>query len=407
MHAGTAGPFQVSLPGAAAHGGSHQLLKWIVASLLFLQSASAQTGTSASSFEVLSRKAAAARDGDRLEEAVTLYKQALALRSNWVEGWWSLGTIQYDRNSYSAAAQAFRRVIALDPKSGTARVMLGLCEFELGRDDSALQNIEAGKRTGIQQNPQLRKVMLFHEGILLQRKGKFEGAQSTLRQLCLEGVQSDEVETILGMVWLRMTTSKPPATRSLDADVVSRVGRTACLAGQRKYDEAGADITALVHKYPDFPNIHYARGMFLLEAHDLPGAEEEFKREIANHPDHVYARLQIAAAKYKVNSAAGLPFAQEAVKLAPGLPFAHYLLGLLYLDTDNYRNASQELEIAARYYSREPQVYFALGSAYSRAGRRQDAAKARATFERLNKEKESESEIHEEPGQEVNVRPPS
>ncbi|MGB7848632.1 MAG: tetratricopeptide repeat protein, partial [Candidatus Acidiferrum sp.] len=97
------------------------------------------------------------------------------------------------------------------------------------------------------------------------------------------------------------------------------------------------------------------------------------------------------AAEYKLDSAAGLPYAEEAVKLSPQLPFAHYLLGLLYMDTDNYQKAIPELEIAEKSFRKDAKVYFALGSAYSRAGRKQDAERARAVFQRLSKESAEES----------------
>ncbi len=56
-------------------------------------------------------------------------------------------------------------------------------------------------------------------------------------------------------------------------------------------------------------------------------------KEIEAHPEHVRAHVQVAAARYRLDSPAGLPFAREVVKLAPGYPFGHYLLGLLYFDT--------------------------------------------------------------------------
>jgi cytochrome c-type biogenesis protein CcmH/NrfG len=52
------------------------------------------------SFSSLSTEAAAARDANRLDDALSLYKKALALKPSWAEGWWSLGKIAYDRNSY-------------------------------------------------------------------------------------------------------------------------------------------------------------------------------------------------------------------------------------------------------------------------------------------------------------------
>src|SRR6201999_3149308 len=83
------------------------------------------------SFANLSAQADAARDANQLKEATVLYRKALALRPGWKDGWWSLGTILYDSDSYREAVPAFRKVVAIDPKNGTANLMLGLCEYQL------------------------------------------------------------------------------------------------------------------------------------------------------------------------------------------------------------------------------------------------------------------------------------
>lgn len=338
-------------------------------------------------FENLSRQAAAARDADRLDEAASLYRKALQLRPQWAEGWWSLGTLEYDRNHYPAAADAFRKLLPLAPKDGTARAMLGLCEFELGRDALALKHIDEAKNLGVSTNPQLRTVVIYHEGVLLQRAGKFEAASESLAQLCHDATESPSVLLALGMVSLRMKDKTPPPAESPGGQVVAAVGRASCLGKQKKFDEARAAFSAIAADYPTYPNLHYAFGRLLVESNDVPAAIAEFKKEIENHPESVVARLEIAAAEYKTDSQAGLPYAQEAVKLNPTLPFAHYLLGLLYLDTDDYRKAIPELEAAQEAFPKDPQIYFALGSAYSRAGRNQDAARARAAFQKITAEK--------------------
>ena len=349
-----------------------------------------QRPPSSSSFNQLSAKADQARDANRLDEAVRFYRQALALRPGWAEGWWSLGTIEYDRNHYADSARAFRKLIDLAPKSGNALAMLGLSEFELGQQDLALKHIQASREAGLAEDDHLRNVVLYHEGVLLQRKGRFESAQQTLEQLCLLGVASDEVANALGMTMLRSSAKQPPEKGSREEDVVLRVGQAECLAGQKKYEEGKKLFSAVVAQYPDYPNIHYAYGMFLEEARDLPAAIDQYKEEIKNNPNDVFARLRIAAANYKVSSAAGLPYAEEAVKLAPMQPFGHYLLGLLLLDTDKYEQAIPELELAKKAYPKDAKIYFALGSAYARAGRRQDAARARAKFAELNQKLNSE-----------------
>lgn len=370
---------------------SRALLLLLNVLLLLPGSTLAQTKSSADSFEMIAKRAAEARDGDRLDEAVSLYRKALAMRPKWTEGWWSLGMLEYDRNNYGGAVRAFRQFLPLAPKDGTAQVMLGLSEFELGQDAAALKHLEEGKALGIATNPQLRLVTLYHEGILLLRAGQYKAAQTSLIGLCAKEMQGEDALQYLGLAFLRVAPKEMPPRDTPSGQIVLRVGRAACLTGQKKYDDARREYSALTQEFPEYPNIHYAYGRFLVDVNDAPGGIEEFKLELKNRPNDVNSRLEIAAAEYKLDSAAGLPYAEEAVKLNPRMPFAHYLLGLLYLDTDNYLKAIPELEIAEKSFPKDAKVYFALGSAYSRAGRRQDAERARTKFQRLSKESPEES----------------
>lgn len=358
---------------------------------IFPGDASTQTKSLSPNFAVLSQRAAEARDADRLEEAIVLYKKALALRPKWVEGWWALGTLEYDQNHYAKAAQAFERLMALQPVNGTAHAMLGLCQFELGKDELALKNLLAAEKLGVVKDVQLRKVVLYHEGVLLSRKGRFNSAGEIFTELSKSGVQSDELTLGLGMAALRMRPKDLPGEGAPERKVVRRAGRAEALAAAKKFEEAKQEYTSLVNDYPEFPNIQYARGHFLLELADIDEAVAAFQREIKNSPQNIPARLQIAAARYRLDSANGIKYAQEAIKLDPQEPFGHYLLGLLYLDTGNFSGAISELEIAKRSYAKIPDVYFALGNAYARAGRKQEAVRARATFTRLNAESKKEN----------------
>lgn len=338
------------------------------------------------SFSQLAANAQKASQENRLDDAARLYARALAIRPKWAEGWWALATLEYDQDHYAKAAAAFQKLIPLQPDNGTAFAMLGLCEFELGRDAAALRDIRKGISLGLQTNPELRQVVLYHEGILLQRKGQFQSAQETLEQLCLQAGPSDAAASVLGMAMLRMSAKQAPAAGSSDAEVVLRVGRAECLAGQKKYDEARPDFEALVKENPNYPSIHYAFGLFLLELRDVTASVEQLKQEIANNPSDVVSRMRIAASEYKLDSAAGIPYAEEVVKMDPTQPFGHYLLGLLRLDVDDYLGAIPELEIAKKGLPKEPKIYAALGTAYSRAGRKQESAQARAEFARLNEQ---------------------
>jgi tetratricopeptide (TPR) repeat protein len=367
------------------------ILCLLCAPLLVPDVLSGQQRKATGAFDDLAQRAGSAKDGDRLDEAVDLYRHALALRPKWAEGWWSLGTIEYDRNDYAAAADDFKKLIPLAPKDGNARVMLGLCEFELDQDAAALKDLRAGRALGVTNDPQLQEVVFYHEGILLLRSGRFKVAQTTFGTLCKMNIRSDQVMEGMGMAMLRIPPKELPPPGSTGSVIVQRVGNAACLTAMKNFDDASVAYTQLLDLAPAFPNIHYAFGLSLLEASNIPKAVEQFKAEIEQNPKNVAARLEIAASFYKVDSSAGLPYAQEAVNLSPQQPFAHYLLGLLLLDTNQYQKAIPELETAAMAFPKEKRVFFALGSAYARAGRSQDAEKARATFAQLNKESQSDA----------------
>ena len=349
----------------------------------------AQAG--AGTFGRLSAQAAEASEQNRLEEAAKLYRKALALRPKWAEGWWSLGTLLYDQNKYAEAAKAFQKTVALDGKNGTALVMLGLSQYELGQDDSALANLRAGRKLGVADDPQMRKVMLYHEGLLFLRKGQFGNAQEPLKRLSRDGVQTgvqtEDLYMALGMCVLMMRPVELPEKGTPGRTVVLRAGTAEALASLDKIDEARSAFAALSQEFPGYPNLHYAYGRFLLEAHDTDAAVEQFKTELQNNPRHLNSLLEIAAVRYRSDSDDGVKYAREAALLAPNLPFAHYLLGLLLLDTDKAAEAIPELETARKAFLSEPSVYFALGTAYAKTGRKAEAAKARATFLQLNAQK--------------------
>ncbi len=334
-------------------------------------------------FQSLAAQATAAQNANHLDQAVPLFRKALTLNPGWLEGWWSLGEIDYQEGHYRAAADEFKRAAALDPKYGTARAMLGLCEFELGQDNAALNEIEASRELGMEQDPQLRQVVLYHEGILLQRASRYEQASMALSSLCLSGVRSSDLAQIFGMVMLHINSKTPPPKSTPDGDLVQHIGRGACLSAANEYDKARREYDDALTQNPHFPLLHYADGRFLLEARDLPGAIAAFKQEIAEHPDDVLARLWIAAAEYKVDSAAGIPYARQALEIAPRAPLAHYFLGLLLLDTGDYRGAIPHLEAARKAFSSDAKIDWSLGFAYEHVGRTQDAIKARAEFARL------------------------
>ena len=320
---------------------------------------------------------------NRLDDASRLYRKALAIRPAWAEGWWSLGTLEYDQNQYAKAGGDFKKVIQLQPANGTAHAMLGLCQFELRDDAPALENLLEANKLGIINNDELRRVALYHMGLLQLRASRFADAFDTLHDLSNEGIRSAELFIALGEAAL-LINPRAATQDNTSQSVIRKVGEAEALAGQKQFDSAETIYTEITSQNPEFPNLHFAYARMLLEAHSEDRALQEFRRELEHDPKNVNSMLEIASVEFQQNSEDGLKYAEKASRLAPGLPFAHYMLGMLRLDTGDAAGAIPELEIVRKDFPKQPKIYFVLGNAYAQVGRKADAARARAEFVRLD-----------------------
>jgi predicted Zn-dependent protease len=337
-------------------------------------------------FDKLAARARDARENNRFDEAVALYRQALAQRPAWDEGWWYLATLLYERDSYAEAARAFQEAAKLQPKAGMVWAMLGLCEFETGSYVEALKHLRQGRQLGIPvDNKEMARVIRYHEGMLLLLEGDFETAQQALDSLSYEGVRSDDLITALGFSVLRIQ-ALPNKIDPEAVTLVKRAGEAEYLSATRKFEEAQKAYAALVQDYPKTHNVQYAYGVFLLLNKEDEKAIAAFKREIENTPEHRLARLMIATTNLKNKDiAGGIPFVEASIKLYPQDPLGHYIFGRLLLESGETERAIKELESARVFYKDEPKIYYQLARAYAKVNRKDDASRAREEFLRLNK----------------------
>jgi tetratricopeptide (TPR) repeat protein len=353
-----------------------------------VQQASALPKEAAASqnFDTIAAAASAARDADKIEQAIGLYRQGVTLRPAWAEGWWFLGTLYYDHDNYAEAAKAFKQAAQIQQKVGAPWAMLGLCEYQLARYDEARTYLDQARKLGLGDNTELVRVMRYHDGLLSILKGDFEKAQETLGSLSYEGLKSEELIISLGLAILRIgMTPKEITINYPERDLIRRAGLAEHFAAEKNMSDAQREYDMVARDYSRVANVQYAYGRFLLNNRDDEKALVAFQQEIANWPKHALARCQLANIKLRNKDIeGGLPPAEEAVKLAPRLPLAHYVLGRLLLEAGENDRAIAELEMASQMVPNEPKIYFALARAYTKAKRKQDADKARATFTRLS-----------------------
>ncbi len=337
-----------------------------------------------SSFEQLTQRAAEARQSEKLDDAIKLYQQAVKQKPNWLEGWWSLGTIFYQLDRYGEGREAFKRLVTLEPKGGVGWAFLGLCEYQLKDYANALPHLLRGRELGLGKDGEIAAVAFYHTGILLNPAEQFELAFAVLSQAAKAQRESRAMFEALGLTMLRMAylpAETPPAKR----EVVLKAGRAGFYMAAEQRPQAAQEFSELLAAFPTEPNVNYAHGIFLMR--DAPDeALQAFKKELQLSPQHVYARLQMAFEFLKRNEPAnGLTYAEEAAKMAPQLFAAHNALGRILLETGQTERAIKELEIGAKQAPDSPEMHFAWARAYSKAGRKADADRARAEFMRLDK----------------------
>jgi tetratricopeptide (TPR) repeat protein len=350
------------------------------------QGAPAKPPSSASNarFDTLVAQAAEARKAERWEDAIALYAKAVKLRPKYVEGYWYQGTAYYTLDKFTECRDKFREVLRLAPKNGAAFAFLGLCEYRLKDYDKSLQHLLQSRIYGVGDTADLGDVARYHAAILMSRLSQFEQALQTLGEFASGGNDNPRVIEAMGIATLRLPMlpeELPPDRR----EMVLMAGRGSYQMATRNTAAAGKAFEALVIRYPETPNVHYANGVYLLlEQPDK--AIEEFKKELELQPGHSASLMQIAFEYLNRGEAQNaLPWAKQAVEAAPKDFATHKALGQALLDTGDVDSAIAELQTGIALAPESPGLHFTLAKAYQKAGRLEEANKEREEFTRLDR----------------------
>jgi tetratricopeptide (TPR) repeat protein len=356
-------------------------LSGLLAPVLFVLGLSGDPG--GGSFDALARRAASAREEGRLDEASRLYREALSLRPRWAEGLWYLGTLAYEQDRHAECRDSFRRLVALQPKAGSAWALRGLCEARLREFGPALAHLEKGLALPPLESEAMERVALYHQALLLARAGRFEEALVPLGRLVRSQAETPELADACGLSLLRRP-ALPDEVPAAERPLLAEAGRAYCSWLARRTDEARRRFEALLERYPAERHLHYGHGLVLAQQ-GAPEAPASFRRETELFPDHALAHLELAfSLLQRGDPGAALPAAEAAVRLAPGVFASHLALGRALVETGSFARGVAELEAAAKLAPNVPETFLHLGNAYARAGRERDADGARQVFRTLD-----------------------
>ncbi len=207
--------------------------------------------------DALQKQALQEAEAGKTDEAMRDFQRVLELRPEWKEGWWNLGTLQYEANRYRDATATFKKVVGFAPTLGMAWALLGLSEFELKDYDDSLAAFEKAQTLGIKDDAEVERVASYHLGLLLVRSGQFERTTDLLLSQFGGGAVSEQVRFVLGLAMLRVPLLPEQVDPSKEALVLAAGGVAS--AGKN----ASALFPAFLQSYPDVPYTHYAYGLAL------------------------------------------------------------------------------------------------------------------------------------------------
>jgi tetratricopeptide (TPR) repeat protein len=364
-------------------------IKICVVLSLFAGFAAAQANPN---FSDVASKAMSARDANDLPGAIALYQQALKLNSQWPDGWWFLGSLQYGTGAYAEARDALSHYLELTPNAAPALAMRGLCEFEIGDYQPSLNDIQRALALGAANQPRNEKILRYHEALLLTRTGRFEDALRSYAFFTHDDDSNPELLLAIGLAGLRRPLL-PGELRADQQDLYSSAGKAAFDFMKKDTDAASTEFQGLFARVPTVPNAHYLYG-YLLYATDPDQAVVEFKKEVEVNPSNAVAEVMLAWIPLMQNDGSeALPHARKAVSDDPALASAQLVLGRALSETGDTKDGIEHLEGTMQIQPDNLEVHIALAKAYSKAGRKEDARRERLLCLEMTKNEMTKPEV--------------
>ena len=328
--------------------------------------------------QAVAAAATAAREAGRADEAIRDYLRAVKLRPDWAEGWFYLGTMQYDQDHYVEAIPPLKKLVELSPDLGSGWAFLGLSEFETKDYANALIHLRRSQAIGVADDAELARVANYHLALLLNQAGEFDQATTLLLALSGSNEPAPQIRTALGMALLRIPLLPDQVDPSQDALIQAAGGAAAVSGDIARYVEA---LEALIREHPQTPYLHFRYGLALKAAGRTEDALAAQQKETAISPESALPREQIAMLEIVLRrNAEALRSAQEAVTLAPNSFAAHSVLAKALEVNGKTQQAAAENRKAVKLAPEKPEIDHKAASLYSSgAGGERAATGAAAT----------------------------
>ena len=355
--------------------------------LLCLSSVLPAAAVTPTRFDAVARQAEATRSASQVPDAIRLYREATRLNPAWSDGWWYLGSLYYDQDRFSEAGLALQHIQNNPKYRGSAHAFLGLCEYETGQYDDALEQFLAWARADSPGTRELRDAGFYHFALLLARDGRFTESLAEITWLVQRLGDNAELTEAMGLASLRMRylpENYPPELR----ERIWLAGKAALYAQMlpRQFERADEFAARLESRYSGEPEVHAVRAVLYGLEEKNTEAELEYREELKISPNHVPVLVALARMDLEKGdtSEAGV-FARKAIDAEPNDAEAHHLMGRVFLADGDLVASAKELETSRRLAPNNASVHSHLAVVYGKLGRTQEAKAESAAFVALSR----------------------
>ncbi len=297
-------------------------------------------------YNLLKRAGSASLEG-RLDDALALAREALRADPEIIEGHTLVGNFDAKASRHAAAADAYRRALALDPEHLGATFSLALAYKNLGRLDDAAAGFERLRTL----DPKNGKA-LWQLADIDRRRGRLEQACDRLAQALTLDVDRPAFQLALGE----------------------------CRLEQKRWPEARAALEAALRARTDLPDAHFDLALVAEAQGDLAAAMHAYEAELRRDLRHHRASFNLAKLLLREGRVAdALARFRAAVDAQPDFGTGWLYLGKALLDTGDLAGAEQAARTGL---ARRPEPgtaalgHLVLADVYTRQGRPDAARRA-------------------------------
>jgi len=269
--------------------------------------------------------------GDRMDEAMQCYLEAIRRAPKLARAHLNHGNILLTKGDLKGALDAFRTAIKHKPDYAEVHRSMGVALERLGQLDDAVESykralaldpdlFEARNNLGLISND------LFYRGNILASKGQLESAVETYRQALEINPDFAEVHCNLGLAnqelgLLDEAVAHYRLALEINPDLAeahSNLGSALHKLGD--FENAVASYRCAVNLQPDFVEAHCNLGLALQNIGQVDSAIASYRRTLELKPDHAEAYSNLGLALQSIGQLEGaVANYQRALEIKPDL----------------------------------------------------------------------------------------